>query len=50
MTAPPRRGAKGDFVFVFGLLAVVLIVMGMFIALGFLVLKALWHLAFPMHG
>ena len=48
--APVRRAGAGDFVFVFGLLAVVLIVMGMFIALGFLVLKALYHLAFPVHA
>jgi hypothetical protein len=48
--APARRTTAGDFIFVFGLLAVVLIGMGMFIALGFLVLKALWHAAFPVHG
>ena len=45
VAAPARRNTRGDFVFVFGLLAVVLIVMGMFIALGFLVLKAIWHAA-----
>ena len=45
VTAPARRSTTGDFFFVFALLAVVLIVMGMFIFLGVLVLKALWHAA-----
>ena len=43
----PRRSSAMDYVFVFGLLAVVLIVMGLFIALGFHILSALWHLALP---
>ena len=42
----PRRTAAGDYLFVFGLLALVLVVMGVFIALGFYVLGAIWHLLF----
>lgn len=39
----PRRNNAGDYLFVFGLLALVLVVMGVFIALGFYVLGAIWH-------
>ena len=42
----PRKAGIGNYIFVFGLLAVVLIVMGMFVALGVLVLKAAWHALF----
>ena len=45
--AAPRRTSGADYVFVFGLLAVVLIVMGVFIGLGFYVLSAIWHLLAP---
>ena len=43
VAAPPRKTSFGDYAFVFGLLAVVLVVMGMFIALGFYILRAIWH-------
>ncbi len=39
----PRRAGAGHYLFVFGLLAVVLVVMGIFIGLGFYILSALWH-------
>ncbi len=42
-TAPVRKNTASDFLFVFGLLAVVLVVMGVFIALGFYILAAIWH-------
>ncbi len=44
--APARKNTAADFLFVFGLLAVVLVVMGVFIALGFYVLAAIWHAVF----
>ncbi len=44
--AAPRRNNAGDYLFVFGLLALVLVVMGVFIALGFYVVATLWHLLF----
>ncbi len=40
---PLRRNTAGDYVFVFGLLAVVLVVMGAFIALGWHVLNVVWY-------
>ena len=43
VAAPSRRNNTGDYLFVFGLLAVVLVAMGVFIALGFWLLTALWH-------
>ena len=49
VNAPVRPASAGNYLFVFGLLAVVLIVMVAFIFLGFLVLKALWNGAFPAH-
>lgn len=42
-TPQVRRHSSGDYLFVFGLLAIVLVVMGVFIALGFWLLTALWH-------
>ncbi len=41
--AAPRKASLGNYVFVFGLLAVVLVGMGAFIYLGFAVLRAVWH-------
>lgn len=43
----PRRTSGADYLFVFGLLAVVLVVMGVFIGLGFYILSALWHHVAP---
>ena len=43
----PRQASAGNYLFLFGLLAVVLAVMCTFIFLGFLVIKALYHAAFP---
>lgn len=40
---PTPRGTAGEWVFVIGLLAVVLIVMGLFIGLGIHILALLWH-------
>lgn len=40
----PGRNHAGDYAFVFGLLALVLVVMGVFIAIGFYALAAVWHL------
>ena len=42
-SAPIRRTSTGDYLFVFGLLAVVLVLMGVCIALGFWLLTAIWH-------
>ena len=44
--APVRRNTTGDWLFVGCLLAGVLVVMGIFIALGMYILAALWHALF----
>ena len=43
VVAPARRNTAGEFVFVFGLLAVLLVVMGALIALGWHVLNVVWY-------
>ena len=42
VVAPQRKGGLSDHFFVYGLLALVLIVMGVFIAVGFLLLTGVW--------
>ncbi len=44
--APVRRNTSGDWLFVLGLLTVMLVVMGLFIALGLYILAAVGHLLF----
>ena len=44
--APAPRNTLGDWAFVFALLAVMLVFVGAFIALGFYVLAAIWHAVF----
>lgn len=41
--APIPKNGFGDWAFVFGLLAVMLVFVGIFIALGFYILAAIWH-------
>ena len=49
--AVKRQASAGDYLFVFGLGAAILVIMGMFIFIGWLVLKALWnvghYIAYP---
>ena len=44
--APIRRNTTGDWLFVVCLLGGMLVIMGMFIALGMYVLGAIWHALF----
>lgn len=43
VAAPTRKNTAGEFLFVFGLLAVLLVVMGALIALGWHILNVVWY-------
>ena len=48
--AQPRRNTMGEWIFVVGLLAVVLGIMAVFIAAGIYILRMLWNARLPLPG